>query len=264
MGDEGRLFQVVWNLLANAIKFTPAKGHVSVTLHRTAGAITLTITDDGVGIDQEFLPHVFERFRQAERSSTRRHGGLGLGLAIVRHLVEAHGGHVRVESTGPGHGSAFSATFPVRDSQSGETSGRLISIPDADGPESVDLRGVRVLVVDDEPDATELGERVLRGYGAEVERASTVAAALAAIVRRAPDVVVADLAMPGVDGFALLQRIRALPPPIGDLPAIALTGFARAEDEARARDAGFAGYLAKPADAGRLARTVAELVGRRG
>jgi PAS domain S-box-containing protein len=262
MGDEGRLFQVVWNLLANAIKFTPEKGHVSVTLTHAARAVTLRVADDGAGIDDEFLPHVFERFRQAERSSTRRHGGLGLGLAIVRHLVEAHGGHVLVESAGLGRGSTFSVTFPVRDSQTGEPA-RLTSTPEVDGPESADLRGVRVLVVDDEPDATELGERVLHGYGAEVERASTVEAAIAAIARRPPDVLVADLAMPGVDGFSLLQRVRALPPPIGNLPAIALTGCARAEDEARARSAGFTGYLAKPTDSARLARAVAELVGRR-
>ncbi len=262
MGDEGRLFQVVWNLLANAIKFTPTKGHVTLSLAHEAGSITLTVADDGAGIHEEFLPHVFERFRQAERSSTRRHGGLGLGLAIVRHLVEAHGGQVRVESEGPGRGASFSATFPVRDSQPGEPAARLGSLPDADAPESIDLRGVRVLVVDDEPDATELGDRVLRGYGADVERASTADAALAALLRRAPDAVVADLAMPGVDGFSLLQRIRALPPPLGALPVIALTGFARAADEARARSAGFSAYLAKPTDSARLARTVAELVGR--
>jgi len=264
-GDPERLQQVVWNLLSNAIKFTRAGGTVRVRLRRDGGDVVLAVSDDGQGIEADFLPFVFDRFRQADSTSTRTHGGLGLGLAIVRHLVELHGGTVGVDSEGLGRGATFTVRLPLRaatraaaadantaarlELAAGETGAAL-------GAES-QLAGLRVLVVDDEPDARELLAAVLEHHGARVTVAGCVADALAVLDAAPPDVVVSDIGMPGADGYELLRRIRARDDEhVRALPALALTGFARPEDGARAAAAGFDAHMAKPVDPVALVDTI--------
>ena len=266
-GDADRLRQVVWNLLSNAIKFTPEGGHVEVTLARHGSHAELKIADTGVGISDEFLPHVFERFRQADSSTTRRHGGLGLGLAIVRHLVELHGGTVTADSPGEGHGAAFTVRLPAQE-------GRALPAGDA-APEvgaagastevaPADLSGLRVLVVDDEPDTLEVLCSALTGRGAVVRSASSSGEALAVLAAWTPDVLISDLGMPGEDGFALIGRVRALGVGHGgNVPAAALTAYVREEDRLRALAAGFQAHIPKPVDPAALTGAVAELAKRR-
>jgi hypothetical protein len=265
-GDPDRLQQVVWNLMNNAIKFTPKGGRVDVRARRAGTHIELSVSDTGRGIAPEFLPHVFERFRQADASSTRQHGGLGLGLALVRHLVEAHGGTARAESAGEGQGAAFTLTLPVL-AVSAESSASVRApnrAPTARDPLDRDfLRDVRVLVLDDEPDARELVAMVLRTRGADVLIASSVDQAIELLERRAPDVLVSDIGMPLTDGYTLLRRIRALPTDASRIPAVALTAYAREQDRRLAFEAGFQAYLSKPVDPEALARTVAEVAGAR-
>ncbi len=263
VGDADRLRQVVWNLLSNAIKFTPRGGRVEARLRRDLGSIVLEVQDTGIGIGPDFLRHVFERFRQADSSTTRREGGLGLGLAIVRHLVELHGGQVRVESAGLGKGTTFSVVLPVRALQpTPAPEAEPVKAPGSfhtEGPRSpAVLNGVRVLVVDDEDDARELLREALGAYGAVVETAASATECIGLLGDFAPDVLVSDIGMPGEDGYKLIRRLREKTPP-GELPAIALTAFARPEDEQRALEAGFQKHVAKPVEPATLARAVRDL-----
>jgi CheY-like chemotaxis protein len=264
-GDPERLQQVVWNLLSNAIKFTPRGGRVVVRTRRVDSHVELSVQDTGAGIPDEFLPYVFDRFRQADSSSTRAHGGLGLGLAIVRHLVEMHGGTVSCASEGHGKGALFKVCLPLR-----AIAGDPPSLK-AEGPEpstrsgvrrfaaQKQLAGVSVLVVDDELDARELLLAVLEHHGAEVACASSAAEALALLSRIRPDVLVSDIGMPVADGYQLIRSVRLRGDAERSLPAAALTGFARSEDGRRAIEAGFDVHLVKPIDPTDLVETVQRL-----
>ncbi len=267
VGDADRLRQIVWNLLSNAIKFTPQAGRVKLRLKRKLGAVELSVTDSGTGIDADFLPHLFERFSQADTSTTRRKGGLGLGLAIVRHLVELHGGRVRADSSGAGKGSTFVVTLPVRALQPVRSTTPDLDVtetetatPSEDPRSLAVLDGLRVLVVDDENDARDLLSEALSSYGAVVETASSAEECLDILRRFGPDVLVSDIGMPGEDGYRLIRRVRT-ESPAPSVPAIALTAFARPEDVHRARAAGFQRHVAKPVEPRVLARAVRELAG---
>jgi len=266
IGDPDRLRQVAWNLVSNAVKFTPKHGRVEVRLERRDSQIQLTVSDTGIGVEPEFLPHLFERFTQADSSLTRRHGGLGLGLAIVRHISELHGGTVGAESGGKDLGATFSVTLPVR----------AVTEPVADEAAPCDtergaaderrpeaLEGIRVLVVDDERDARELVQAVLRQYGADVRAVASAEDAFHEVRRWRPDVLVADIGMPDEDGYTFLRRVRALAAAEGGTtPAAALTAYALREDRERALAAGFQEHVAKPVPPARLADVVARLACR--
>ncbi len=265
-GDAARLQQVVWNLLSNAIKFTPAGGRVDVELREEDGHAVVTVTDSGQGMKADFLPHVFERFRQADSSTTRRHGGLGLGLSIVKNLVEMHGGTIAADSDGEGRGSSFTVRIPLSMAAADEPeearSGRRIRQSD-DGDECDDypeLKDMRVLVVDDEPDARELVRHLLEGCSAQVRTAASVSEALSLIDGGVPDVIVSDIGMPEADGYDLIRRIRGLEGSLGGIPAVALTALARPEDRNRALMAGFQTHIAKPIEPSELLATVASLL----
>ena len=261
VGDPDRLQQVIWNLVTNAIKFTPKDGAVDVVLRRAGTDIELTVADNGEGIDPEFLPHVFDRFRQAEGSTTRRHGGLGLGLALVRHMVEAHGGTVHADSAGVGKGARFVVTLPVQAVFAGGAEAEPVRWGGAEPfvLRPVDLTGASVLVVDDEPDARDLVATVLRGRGAEVTLAGSAGEALALVANRPFSVMVSDVGMPGTDGYELIGRVRTMTGTRGaGLPAVALTAYSRDEDCRRAHDAGFNAYVSKPVEPERLVQVVAD------
>jgi CheY-like chemotaxis protein len=264
-GDPNRLQQVVWNLLSNAIKFTAKDGRVQVGLGRVDSLVAISVADTGVGIRPEFLPYVFERFRQQDGSTARRHAGLGLGLAIVRHLVELHGGTVEARSPGEGRGATFVVYLPptvARDGDDGLAAHPPGAAAQLDLPPSV-LAGVKVLIVDDQPDARDLIERVLRDCGAAVFAAASADEAIAFVEAERPHVLVSDLGMPEVDGFELLRRVRGLGPVRGGaLPAIALTAFARSQDRTRALRAGFLAHVTKPVELSELVATVAAVAGR--
>lgn len=263
MGDPDRLQQVVWNLLSNAVKFTPGDGRVSVRLEHDGHEARITVTDTGAGIAPDFLPHVFERFRQADASSTRRHGGLGLGLSIVNRLVELHGGRVQAESEGAGMGATFTVWLP-RD----QTVARLPETPAQPShvpPNGVapKLSGLRVLVVEDEDDTREMLRVLLEGAGATVHPASSSAEGLTTIDAVSPDIVVADIGMPGEDGYHFIARLRAgETDPSRWTPVIALTAYAGTDDRRRALAAGFNRHLAKPVDPGAFIDAIAHLAGR--
>ena len=266
-GDPSRLQQVIWNLLSNAIKFTAAGGKVKIALHRRDAQIEIVVADTGVGISPEFLPHVFDRFRQADASSTRTHGGLGLGLAIVKQLVELHGGTVAVTSAGLGRGATFAVRLPpAMPHRAGYYGSRLDAQTEgASLPldfKQADLSGVKVLVVDDEADARELIARVLLDCDAEVFTAGTAEEALRLLQKENPDVLLTDIGMPGADGFELLRGVRALGGAFSKIPAIAVTAFARSEDRTRALRAGFLVHVPKPVEPSELAATVATVAGR--
>jgi signal transduction histidine kinase/uncharacterized protein with PIN domain len=265
MGDSDRLQQVMWNLLSNAIKFTPRGGRVEVRLRSARESVEIAVRDSGAGIRPDFLPYVFDRFRQAESTLTRSHGGLGLGLSIVRHLVEMHGGTVEAASDGEGKGATFTVRLPVRAVAPGPGPGvaapRRVAQPVE--VQAVDLAGLLVVVVDDEPDARDLLREVLEACGAEVTAAASAAEALAVIERARPDVLVSDIGMPGEDGYSLMRRVRARESVAeGHLPAAALTAYARPEDRSLALAAGYDLHLAKPIDPGELAAAVARLAAR--
>ncbi len=257
MGDAKRLQQVVWNLLANAVKFTARDGKVRVELSRALTDLEIQVSDTGVGISPEFLPHVFERFRQEEGSTARKAGGLGLGLAIVRHLVEAHGGEVFASSEGVGRGSLFTVRLPLLDRPWRERQ------PPAPPAEWVSLEGVRVLVVDDEVDTREYVRALLQGSHATVSEAGSAREGLERLRRERPDVLISDIAMPGEDGYQLMKCLRALPEEEGgNTPALALTAFARMADRSRAMQAGFQHHVTKPIEPAELLAAVASLSGR--
>jgi CheY-like chemotaxis protein len=259
-GDFARLQQIVCNLLSNAIKFTPSGGKVDVCLAHRNEEAEISVSDSGQGIKPEFLPLVFDRFRQEDGSISRRHGGLGLGLAIVRHLVELHAGSVEAFSAGEGKGSRFVVRLPTR--LGAARSGAAEEAVASPATSSM-LAGVRLLVVDDEPGARELIANVLQGYGAEVCLAESGQAALTKLFEQRPHVLVADLGMPGMDGYALIEQVRALDPDFGgQTPAIAVTGYASPLDRLRALQAGYQNHVAKPVEPQELAIVIASLTGR--
>jgi signal transduction histidine kinase/CheY-like chemotaxis protein len=267
IGDPDRLQQVAWNLLSNAIKFTPKGGRVQVSLARVDSHVELAVSDTGQGIAPELLPYIFERFRQGDSSSTRQHGGLGIGLALVRHMVELHGGSVSVRSAGVGTGATFVVWLPI--SLAGEPPADMRGHPTASGAAvdmpGVSLRGVRLLLVDDERDTLDLFARVLAPTGAEIEMASSTAEAMVCFGRQPPDVLVADVEMPGEDGYALIDRVRALGPTRGgDVPAVAVTAYGRVEDRVRLLAAGFNMHVPKPVEPAELIAVVATLARRAG
>lgn len=259
-GDFARLQQIVCNLLSNAIKFTDAGGHIEVCLARRNGEVEISIADSGQGIKPEFLPLVFDRFRQEDGSISRRHGGLGLGLAIVRHLVELHAGSVDAQSAGEGKGARFIVRLPVREAN---LISRVTEAPTNGIVTAAMLMGVRLLVVDDDPGARELISGMLEGFGAQVSVAESGQAALSLLFAQRPDVLIADLGMPGMDGYALIEQVRALDPDFGGLtPAVAVTAYASPQDRLRALQAGYQNHVAKPVEAEELAIVIASLAGR--
>jgi PAS domain S-box-containing protein len=279
-GDPARLQQVVWNLLSNAVKFTPRGGEVRASAARLLTHVRIEVSDTGQGLTPEFLPYAFDRFRQADSSTTRLHGGLGLGLSVVRHLVEAHGGSVHAYSAGEGQGSTFTVDLPLPlEAEPGEPSSagegeaaRAEGSPDApessataepDGATLPPLVGLRVLLLDDDEDTLEMLKTFVRRAGAEVTRASSAAAALDALERVRPDVIVADIGMPGVDGYEFVRRLRALGAERGgQTPAVALTAYAAESDRVRALRTGFQAHLAKPVDPAALIATLVNLAAR--
>jgi CheY-like chemotaxis protein len=272
-GDPNRLQQVLWNILTNAVKFTPRGGRVQVLLERVNSHLELSVIDTGQGISPEFLPHVFDRFSQADASNTRRHAGLGLGLAIVKQLVELHGGSVRAKSAGPGQGATFSIELPLlsvsreapdapdrRHPSRSEDADRELSHPAA---RVADFSGLKILIVDDEADARALMRWLFEDCRATVLEASSAAEALSLLHSARPDVLVSDIGMPGESGYMLIRRIRALPAEAGGAtPAVALTAYARTEDRTKAILAGFQHHVAKPVEPVELIAMVASLTQR--
>ncbi len=263
MGDANRLQQVIWNLLSNAIKFTPEGGKVTVELEGTNSGVLIRVSDTGNGIDPEFIPHVFERFRQGDNSTTRTHNGLGLGLAIVRHLVELHGGTVCVESSGIGKGATFIVNLPRKVIAVKNTKpARVFKASNSEliDKRSLSLNGLRVLVVDDEPDARQLLTITLSHYGAKIMAVGLTFDALVALQEFHPDILVSDIGMPQEDGYTLIRKIRALSQEEGgQIPAIALTAYAQKKDRKQVLSAGFQIYLSKPVNATKLVSVVANL-----
>ncbi|MBA3804191.1 MAG: PAS domain S-box protein [Acidobacteria bacterium] len=267
-GDSGRLQQVIWNLLSNAVKFTPRDGRITVRLERDPTHRRIVVSDTGQGIGPDFLPYVFDRFRQADSTTTRTHSGLGLGLAIVRHLIEMHGGSIRAESEGTGRGATFTLELPVRAVQLGmeeEVFAYQAAGEGAGFDSPASLMGISVLVVDDEADARTLLRKLLEQCGARVTTASNTVEALAALEQSRPDVLVSDIGMPNEDGYDLIRRVRALEKESGrSLPAIALTAYAGEEDRRRAISAGFHAHVAKPVELTKLATLVESLARQNG
>jgi signal transduction histidine kinase len=258
-GDPDRLQQVFWNLLSNAVKFTPVNGAVDVRMYQAGDNIIVSVTDTGIGISSDFLPHVFDRFRQADSTSARQHTGMGLGLAIVRHVVELHGGKVRAESGGIDTGSSFVVTLPLPNTEQASTQ----HPPPAAAPrESATAQGgaCRVLLVEDDADAREVTATGLEKAGFELRAASTAQEALTLLDKWLPDVIVSDIGMPGVDGYEFMRLVRARPAERGGrVAALALTAFARLEDAIRARSSGYQGHLAKPISPEDLAAAITKL-----
>jgi PAS domain S-box-containing protein len=268
LGDASRLQQAIWNLLSNAVKFTNEGGRIEARLARDDGRIEISVTDTGIGIEPQFLPHVFERFRQADSAPTRRYSGLGLGLAIVRHIVEMHGGSVSASSPGKGQGATFkinlplAATSPLLRQVSRQPESEVKKVEKKALGESQRLDGVRVLVAEDNPDTLEMIRFILDESGAEVMTAESADEALKALERFKPDVLVSDIAMPGKDGYDLIREVRSREPERGGkIPAVAITAYARAEDRMRALASGFQIHVAKPVDPNELIAVVASLTG---
>jgi CheY-like chemotaxis protein len=260
-GDSGRLQQVVWNLLSNAVKFTPSGGRVKVTLEQVASQAQITVSDTGKGICPAFLPCVFDYFRQADSSTTRKFGGLGLGLAIVRHIVELHGGTVQAASLGEGQGATFTVRLPLLKDE-----GERITNDDYSPYSSSDaspLTSVRVLVVDDEADTRELIAVILQQAGADVRTVASAEEVLQTLAQSKIDVLVSDIGMAEMDGYTLLQQIRTLPSEQAGIPAIALTAYAGELNQQKALAVGFQRHLAKPVEPNELVIAVAALVEQR-
>jgi CheY-like chemotaxis protein len=260
-GDPDRMQQIVWNILSNAIKVTPAGGRVEVAVSRIDTCVEISVADTGQGISAEFLPHVFERFRQADSSTTRKFGGLGLGLSIVRHLVELHGGLIQVQSEGEGKGSTFTVMFPLLPpfEEIDKDVGQVVA-SESGGGDVPSLDGLRVLVVDDDSDSRAVIAEMLLQFGAEVLGVASVQEALQALELWDPNVLLSDIEMPNEDGYSLLQKVRGMHGRDGGLiPAAALTACGRPEDRVRAIKAGYQMYLPKPVDPHELAVVVASL-----
>jgi PAS domain S-box-containing protein len=269
MGDPARLQQIIWNLLSNALKFTPRQGRVQITLERVNSHVEITVSDTGLGIKPEFLPHLFERFRQADASTTRQHGGLGLGLAIVKHLAEMHGGSIRAQSPGENQGATFTFHLPLSivhrqealKDEPRQHPRAFLGAPAFD--HLVNLEKVRILIVDDEPDGRGLVKRILEECQASAVAAGSAEEGLRLLRASPPDVLISDIGMPGEDGYQFLRKVRELGPEEGGrTPAIALTAFARSEDRRRAMLAGFDMHVAKPVEPSELIAIVARLAGR--
>ena len=264
-GDPDRLQQVVWNLLSNAVKFTPRQGRVHVVLERVNSHVEIAVSDSGKGLTASQIPRLFERFWQADSSSARAYSGLGLGLAIVRHLTELHGGTVTAESPGEGGGSTFTVKLPIVPVRTaGEETRRHPLAREAREVQPARLDGIRVLLVDDEPDANEAVRVLLDHWGAEVQVAGSASLAIDVMNRWKPDVLLTDIGMPIEDGYALLRRVRSRGDGLAHLPAIALTAYASSEDRTRLLSAGFQLHLAKPAEPGELTAAVAAVAVRLG
>ena len=267
LGDRERLQQVVWNLVSNAVKFTPGTGEVGVKLDRINSHVEITVSDSGAGIHPDFLPHVFDRFRQADGSTTRSHGGLGLGLAIVRHLVELHGGMATADSAGLGKGATFTVRLPLMvlaEAQVRVDPQKPVHYKVSTDQTRASLDGLRILIVDDESDARELVTAMLGRSGAIMKAAASAKEAMDLVESWKPDVLIADIGMPVEDGYGLIKRLRAMPKEQGgQTPAVALTAYARTEDRVRALSAGYQVHLSKPVDRSELAAVVARLVERR-
>jgi signal transduction histidine kinase/DNA-binding response OmpR family regulator len=267
-GDANRLQQIFWNLFSNAIKFTPEKGKISVEVARVGMRVRISVSDSGIGITPEFLPYIFDRFRQADGSTTRVHGGLGLGLSIVKHLVQLHGGAIEVASKGKNEGSTFTVSFPVASIAASQTSESAAAI-EADGnglPASFSklLDGLRILVVDDEADSRDLVTAILTRCGSEVRCCETVAEAIKTFRAWKPDLLVSDIGMPNEDGYALIKKLRKLRLKMArDIPAVALTAYATDDDRERVLSAGFQMHIAKPIEPKALVRSIAGVVGRK-
>lgn len=259
-GDRDRLQQVVWNLLSNAVKFTPRGGRVEIKAHRVRSHAEVIVSDTGQGIHADLLPYVFDRLRQGDSTTTRTHGGVGIGLALVRHLVELHGGSVFAESAGEGQGATFVVKLPLMIAEVRE---HPITPQENPSPAGVSLAGVRVLVVDDDPAAVDLVVAMLAQAGAAARGSDSVASALGTIAQWRPDVLLSDIEMPGEDGYTLIRKVRALPADAGGkTPAVALTAFSRPEDRIRSFRAGFSIHLSKPVDPDELTAVIANLAGR--
>jgi len=266
-GDPTRLQQIVWNLLSNAVKFTGNNGEIQVTLTQAGECVRLIVSDNGCGISEEFLPYVFDRFSQAERHMTRKHGGLGLGLAIVRHLVEMHGGIIQVDSPGEGQGATFTIDLPLMMSQTEML--RTAALEEASEPAEdcsvespLTLQDLRIMLVDDDPDTLQMLTIALEEAGGEVRACSSATEALATLAGWKADLLVSDIGMPNEDGYALIRQVRALEPELGGaIPAIALTAFAGVADRARALSAGFQKHISKPIEPLDLVRVIMRLAG---
>lgn len=263
-GDPDRLQQVIWNLLSNAAKFTPNGGRVEIYVSQTTAHVQIQVKDSGPGIDPKFLPHVFERFRQADGSTTRTHGGLGLGLAIVRHLVELHGGTITVENSEDGDGAIFSIQLPLPSGElSQETLARAASVFREAQSEALSLEGLRILVVDDETDALDLIGVELAQHGAKVTGVGNAADALTALEKSQFDLLISDIGMPNTDGYDLIRQVRKQEEGKSrKIPAVALTAYARIQDRMQAIMAGFSTHIAKPVEVNELVTVVAGLAGR--
>jgi signal transduction histidine kinase/ActR/RegA family two-component response regulator len=268
LGDANRLQQVFWNMLSNAIKFTAPGGRVEARLERGETEARIIVIDTGKGIPPDFLPHVFDPFSQADSSSARRQGGLGLGLALAKRLVEMHGGAIKAESAGEGHGATFTVTLPTRSGSRAisETNARELG-KTQEASDQPSLAGLLILVVDDEADARDLLTIRLRQYGAEVITAASAEAAVEAIAQHEPrpDLIVSDIAMPGEDGYSLIRRVRAMTPEKGgQIPAIALTAYSRTKDRVQALAAGFQMHMPKPVNAAELVYAITGVIERLG
>jgi len=265
-GDFARLQQIVWNLLTNAIKFTPKEGQVEIRLEGINGELSddlthaqIQVIDTGVGIASEFLPKVFERFRQADSTTTRSHNGLGLGLAIVRHLVELHNGTILAESPGVGKGATFTVRFPLIQ-ENRETRPTPTEKLSGDAANSSPLAGLKVLIVDDETDTRNFLGFLFEEYGAISSTSASVETALAVIEQLKPDILISDIGMAEQDGYSLIRKLRSLPPEQGGkIPAIALTAYSREEDRQQIIEAGFQHHLSKPIDPNKLISVVASI-----
>ena len=260
-GDANRLQQVIWNLLSNAVKFTNSGGRVQMKVSQANSAVEISVTDTGQGIRREFLPYVFDRFSQADSTTTRHHGGLGLGLAIARHLVEIHGGTIRASSRGEGEGATFTITLPLVEAV---TKAAEMAAVSANGLSSApQLSGVNVLLVDDDSDTLNVMATALAGRQANVTAVSSAGEAIQAIKQKRPDVLVSDIAMPDLDGYGLIAKVRSLESgEAQSIPAVAITAYAKEEDRKRALSSGFQIYLPKPVELTELVRVVARAVRR--
>lgn len=269
-GDPHRLQQVFWNLLNNAVKFTPPGGYVWARLKRTDAFVEVAVEDSGIGIDAPFLPHVFDRFRQADASATRPHGGLGLGLAIVKNLVELHGGEIVASSPGVGQGSRFVVKLPLMTPPASSVEGRgynpsqpTTAAPAAHGIAPQVLSGLSIAIVDDDQDSRDVLEKTLTKAGATVTALASVDETLSHLKSNRPDILVSDIAMPERSGYTLLQTLRAMPAEKGGtIPAVALSAYTRPEDKARALKAGFQACLSKPLNAEELVQCVVQMTRR--